>query len=151
MLTVRTSAMPGQPGATAVRSMAYTADRPAAGLASPWHHASPEPVWKDTANEPLLDGEAKLSSARALRSTGAASVAPNQPPSVALIRRPWAPSAWNAVVVATLPAVGLKLAGAQPWTPSSKSKRVCGAGGAGLTVTVTVAVFDTRPRLSATV
>src|SRR4051812_3480446 len=114
MFTVRTSAIPGQPGATAVRSRTYVPGRSAAGLASPWHHAKSAPVWKDTANEPLLDGEVKLSSLRVLRSAGAARVAPNQPPSVPVICSPWTPSLWNAVVVATVPAVGLKLAGAQP-------------------------------------
>src|SRR3954470_13373588 len=92
--------------------------------AAPWHHELAGPVWKETAKDPFVDGDGKVSDPRVVGSRGAASVGPNQPPSVPVRRSPCVPSAWNVVVVATVPAVGLKLAGAHPWVPSSKSKSV---------------------------
>src|SRR5689334_15538760 len=140
-LSRRTSLIVGQPGASAVRSSVYT---PPVGRASPWHHTYPGPVWNDTANEPLLDGDAKLNAARLLRSRGSESVTPNQPPSVPVSGSLCARSAWTAVVVASVPAVGLKSSGPQPCTPFSKSKSSSAAPGWGLTVTVKTAGFDTR-------
>src|SRR3954470_19459042 len=96
----------------------------AARRASPWHHELAGPVWKETAKDPFVDGDAKVSDPRVLRSRGAASVAPNQPPSVPVRRSPCVPSAGNVGVVATGTAVAVKLAGAHPWVPSSKSKSV---------------------------